>query len=42
MEPHRVGEGRELASASVPSSHSKRVSWKKGAVEAIMEGERLS
>ena len=38
MEPHRVVVGRELASASNPSSHSKKASWNKGALESIMEG----
>lgn len=33
---------RELASASNPSSHSKKASWNKGALESIMEGQGLS
>lgn len=35
-------EGRELASASTPSRQSKRASWRRGPLEAIMEGEGLS
>lgn len=42
MELYRVGEGRELVFVFVSFSYFKRVFWKKGVVEVIMEGERLS
>lgn len=34
--------GRELTSASTPSSHSKKASWNKRALESIIGGQGLS